>query len=826
MVGLCAMLAAASAVSAQHNVQTPPLKGEPIVLPERAPQYVPGQHVDPETGAILEWGLPVAPVMVPVGGVFPHGTLPDPEREASRPMRPGGDPWIPNGTGYWPPVMEDQAADGGQRAQALMQDFAGPGPNGLTPPDPDLARGYDYVVAATNDDFGVYDSCGNEVFYSDINDFLGMSGHFLFDPKVIFDPWGQRWVLMYHNRDDSPQLSELVIYVTSDSNPPGLTSGWFYRFNTLQDAGTGDASWADYFDLGYSNTQLFASGNMFRFAGGFRWGRLMFFNKADIYAAQSAGYLWWHGLTNGDGSTTDTPRSAKQQASWSEGGLNIDGTFVNSRWGGGDRITFWKASDVFGANNLTKNDTGVGNYTTPPDAVQPSGESLDTIDCRLMTAVVTTDGRNGNGIELFTSLTAASGSDARILLYKFDAVSRALEFESLFGATGFDYWFASSAADYTGSNFWVFSRTANSAGNEPEIRFVDLDQGTFSSSSTLVRDGDGSFNGFRWGDYFGGQLDWGDYSANGGTGSANKVWLYGEFGRNDSWGTHVGATSVDAQGSMSGVSPSTTYVISGPPGGPFSPASRTYTLQSAAGDTGVAFQVTSLPSWLSASRTYGQLWGDTTVNLSVNSNANGLAAGTYTDNVFFTDCYNGGSSYTRAIELRVEATDLQVVSVDVTNGAYNPGDAPSISGQFRNNGNLATGNFSADFYISTNNIISPSDTLIGSRNYSSLGGGASMNFGPHNFALPCLPEGNYYVGVIVTVNGDADTSDNVGHDATTIGYELCPGDHNGDCSVDTRDVISFLNDWNANRPSADCDGNRIIDTRDVICFLNLWTGRC
>lgn len=155
-----------------------------------------------------------------------------------------------------------------------MQGFESIGPNGLTPPDPDLARGYDYEVTVTNDDFAVYDSCGTELYRRDINDFLGISD-FMFDPKVIFDPWAGRWVMMYHVRESSPQKSELVMVISGNSTPFGLpgSSTWWYRFNTVQDAGTSDASWIDYADLGYSNTQVFASGNMFHFNGGFRWAR-------------------------------------------------------------------------------------------------------------------------------------------------------------------------------------------------------------------------------------------------------------------------------------------------------------------------------------------------------------------------------------------------------------------------------------------------------------------------------------------------------------------------------------------------------------------------
>ena len=45
-------------------------------------------------------------------------------------------------------------------------------------------------------------------------------------------------------------------------------------------------------------------------------------------------------------------------------------------------------------------------------------------------------------------------------------------------------------------------------------------------------------------------------------------------------------------------------------------------------------------------------------------------------------------------------------------------------------------------------------------------------------------------------------------------------DENG--VVDTRDVLCFLNLWNAGDEAADCDENGVIDTRDVLCYLNLW----
>ncbi|MBK7403355.1 MAG: hypothetical protein IPJ41_01655 [Phycisphaerales bacterium] len=54
----------------------------------------------------------------------------------------------------------------------------------------------------------------------------------------------------------------------------------------------------------------------------------------------------------------------------------------------------------------------------------------------------------------------------------------------------------------------------------------------------------------------------------------------------------------------------------------------------------------------------------------------------------------------------------------------------------------------------------------------------------------------------------------------------CIADFNHDGLVDTRDVLAFLNAWNALDSSSDCDGNNLIDTRDVLCFLNAWNAGC
>lgn len=56
--------------------------------------------------------------------------------------------------------------------------------------------------------------------------------------------------------------------------------------------------------------------------------------------------------------------------------------------------------------------------------------------------------------------------------------------------------------------------------------------------------------------------------------------------------------------------------------------------------------------------------------------------------------------------------------------------------------------------------------------------------------------------------------------------ECCDADFNGDGTVNTRDVLEFLNAWAAGDDSADTNGDGLINTQDVTLFLNLWNTGC
>ncbi|MBK7404039.1 MAG: hypothetical protein IPJ41_05270 [Phycisphaerales bacterium] len=62
--------------------------------------------------------------------------------------------------------------------------------------------------------------------------------------------------------------------------------------------------------------------------------------------------------------------------------------------------------------------------------------------------------------------------------------------------------------------------------------------------------------------------------------------------------------------------------------------------------------------------------------------------------------------------------------------------------------------------------------------------------------------------------------------AYVFGMAPCLADFNADYHADTRDVLAFLNAWNAGDSSADWDQNGVIDTRDLLAFLDDWVAGC
>ncbi|MGZ4987734.1 MAG: BACON domain-containing protein, partial [Limisphaerales bacterium] len=118
---------------------------------------------------------------------------------------------------------------------------------------------------------------------------------------------------------------------------------------------------------------------------------------------------------------------------------------------------------------------------------------------------------------------------------------------------------------------------------------------------------------------------------------------------------------------------SSAFSSSGPVGGPFSPVAGSLSVSNTGLST-MGWTVTPNASWITASPTGGTLAAgtSTSVNVSINSTANTLTPGAYTNTLSFANTNNGAGNTTRAVMLSVQPpvpvmTALPAFSIGTSN---------------------------------------------------------------------------------------------------------------------------------------------------------------
>ncbi len=201
------------------------------------------------------------------------------------------------------------------------------------------------------------------------------------------------------------------------------------------------------------------------------------------------------------------------------------------------------------------------------------------------------------------------------------------------------------------------------------------------------------------------------------------------------------------------VSPSSEFDFGGIAGGPFSPSSQIYTLTNSGG-VAMNWTASYSASWITLSAPSGTLapGAATTVTVSINGSANGLAEGDYADTLSFTNATNGAGNTTRAINLTVISANPELSVSPATGSNFigpngGPFDPSSQSYTLSNTGG-ATLNWTASNTANWNTLSATSGTLApGSNTSVSISINANAN---------SLSAGNYSDTIsFVNANNDA-----------------------------------------------------------------------
>lgn len=513
--------------------------------------------------------------------------------------------------------------------------FDGISQTNLTPPDPDAAAGRDHIVQVVNSRFAFYDKCGNELYANNFSAWVGgYSSYFLFDPKVIYDKYRDRWVMMIHARRTNPQDSALLMLVSNGPNP--MTAGWWLYAVGMTWNYSGNITWCDYADMGYGVNAIYLAGNQYGFAGGYYGAPMAIINKNDLYSGVAN---WYYRHPN-----DFTLRIADMY----EYGGGVDAFMIASGSGGGNSLALWRMSDPFGAATLTRTVVPVSAYALAPVA-NPLGPGYG-FDCRMLEARLAYDYTRSKW-GLYCALNAEMGGVMGARLFNINPWASTQN-------SALNYWYSGGlhvtmpcpVPDYRGNVALVHSFAGGGWNPSAGVGWFD-DNAYFNNN--VIAGGAGPNGSDRYGDYAGGSLDWGDWFNTAGLTAPTKMWITGEYhGTGGNWRTRIHASVGN------GLVPPAMTVAGGNglylrPQGNASGIGTTWTVGHA-NHTGYVWEATDNVSWLTLNTGGGTLYPGQTANVTAttNANANSLPLGLHTGTVTFRNCFTG-ATITRTVQLSI-----------------------------------------------------------------------------------------------------------------------------------------------------------------------------
>lgn len=471
--------------------------------------------------------------------------------------------------GYLPAVsparyaaIKDAAAFAtGQQAAPPAAGFAptaSPSANGLSetdvaPSDSTGAIGPSDYIEMINLQIGIYNRSLGKITSATLGTLTGQSNFNLSDPQVIWDPATNRFYYVVLN-----VVTDNIQWGFSKSSSPTAIPGSFCNYTGNFGYGT---SLPDYPKLGDTQHSLLIGVNVFASSGAFSGSDVAWVTKpsgtgtvttcpaASTFKTGKSGFLnsasGGHSFTPVPGVQTDTSTTG-----WIAG---IPATLPATSL---DLFKVTESSTGTPVIPTTSTSVPVSSYNVPPSAPQPGTSfRLDTLDGRLMHAVVATDPLRG-GTALWTANSVAGGAGAQVRWYEINVASHSL-FQSgtvsnnslyVFNpAISSDRSVVTGGTSAFGSDMVLGVTTSSSSANAAD-QMVSKIANSAQSALVSVHASPGTDQGFdciqlgtcRWGDYSGATPD----PAASHTNATGRVWLTQMYstggGRNPNaaeWGT-------------------------------------------------------------------------------------------------------------------------------------------------------------------------------------------------------------------------------------------------------------------------------------------------
>ncbi|HZB46524.1 MAG TPA: DUF4214 domain-containing protein [Pyrinomonadaceae bacterium] len=383
------------------------------------------------------------------------------------------------------------------------------------PPDTHGAVGPNHLVVTHNGRVRVQTKTGQtlstvglKTFWSRLFPGKSLSEMDVFDPKVLYDPYGGRFMITSCADRNKPE-SAVLVGVTQTSDPTG---NWFLY---SADADPADLTWADFPSMGFNKNWIVVQMNMFAVAAGTsNAGKFFVFDKAQLYAGPSS--IGVNGIT--------VPTSGFTMAPAATYDPNLETLYVLQRWNGASGSLRVSAINNVGGiptlntalsfpqvTNFTWQSTGAAQSDFAPQ--QGSAQKIQTNDDRMHGVVY----RNGSLWCAHTVFTPRGAPTRSVIQW--------WEVDPSVSSGQFTAPRQRGLVDPSGTDFYAFPSIAVNRHNDVLVGYSRFGANRFASANYSFRAGTDPANSLRddavlkageahYYKTFGGTENrWGDYSA-------------------------------------------------------------------------------------------------------------------------------------------------------------------------------------------------------------------------------------------------------------------------------------------------------------------------
>lgn len=407
-------------------------------------------------------------------------------------------------------------------APTLSNNFIGPrqgdtGANSI-PPDTHGSVGLNHFVAIVNTNLSVYvKSTGQRVVNTSLSSFFGAGAGGAGDPRAVFDPVSQRFVLICSDFN-----TKLFLAVSTTSDPTG---SWF-KTNFVASAGTDAGRFPDYPTLGVDLNGVYTCCYM---VGNPATMTIFAINKAPLVAgAPSLGTVTaFRGLPYED--------AIQPVVNWDAGG----GAYcLSTRTSTQLRVR--RVNPPLTAPTLSElGNFNVPSYGSPPTVVAPGSAQLDSLDGRLINAML----RNGR---IWTTHAINSGGRSAVRWYELNPTGNVTVQSGTVNDPVLGYTMPSICVNGAGNTVLGFSGASSSTfASSYYVGRTASDPLGQMSVPLVLKAGEANYtnNGT-------GVSRWGDYSMTSCDPVDDSLWTIQEYARTgNNWGNWIGRFAAACSGS-------------------------------------------------------------------------------------------------------------------------------------------------------------------------------------------------------------------------------------------------------------------------------------